>query len=71
MVLDKCLVRGLDPIAIQCGPHTQLLQDIVISLQKEVPIHAFFLEDVMVLVQLVLLQEVQHGLQRILCPTTL
>ena len=71
LALDKCLVLGPDPIAIQCRLHTQLLQEMVISLQKEVPIHACFLEDVTVLVQLVLLQEVKHGLQGILCLTTL
>ena len=45
LALDKCLVLGPDPIGIQCGLHTQLLQDIVISLQQEIPIYVPFLKD--------------------------
>ena len=50
LALDKCLVLGPDPIGIQCGLHTQLLQDIVISLQQEIPIYVPFPKDGTVLV---------------------
>ena len=62
LALDKCLVLGLDPIAIHCKTHTQLLQHTVISLQKEIPIYAPLLEADTMFVQLVLLQELQNCL---------
>ena len=64
--LNKCPVLDPDPFAIQCRIHTHLLQHIVMNLQEKVSIHAPFLEGGTVLVQLILLQEVQHCVQGIL-----